>query len=224
MLTGWSTFILSPTSQERTFSLFFQNWKLNLLQRLGSFLLGYLFQQLSKLIIWGLCHTLAAIWTSRRARRLLWCYWLMLLSACACTNSTPAAARRRHATCAPPRISFLDLQRSPLFKKSLQLEPSGPRADWERAVWVIGQLPDRGAWYRELSAESKQHGLIYCLFTPCYLILMVKTSRQSVVSESSVWVCSTYCFPIHKESVGAHSNRETMQCNLLYNHCFPTQN
>lgn len=108
----------SPVPPHRSaLSLFFY-LKLNLLQRLGSSLLGYLFQQLSKLIIWGLCHTLAAIWTSRRARRLLWCYWLMLSSACVCTNSTPAAVHWRHATCAPPRISFLDLWRSPLFKKA----------------------------------------------------------------------------------------------------------
>lgn len=58
MLTGWSTFICTPrlrTPHRRFY------WKLNLLQRVGSLSLGYLFQQLSRLIIWGLCHTLAVI-------------------------------------------------------------------------------------------------------------------------------------------------------------------
>lgn len=51
----------SVVSPQRSFY-----WKLNLLQRVGSLLLGYPFQQLSALIARRLCHTLAVLWTSRR--------------------------------------------------------------------------------------------------------------------------------------------------------------
>lgn len=109
------------------------------------------------------------------------------------SSSCPSTAC---ATCAPPRISFLDFS----FKKKACSGSQAVQQQTGNEPYGLSDdslivEPDTG----ELSAESKQHRLIYCSFTPCYLVLMAKTSRLSVASESAVWVCSTYCFPIHKK-------------------------
>ena len=173
---------------------------------------------------------------------LLWCYWLMLSSACMCTISWLRGSRLywRRAPCdwwyalfliyaahngdvtrlRKPRWHALSVERDALmfaFRAercySRSVTPCR-RLGWMFRYWT---LQEPYATIKVMQIDLLHvHTLLACLIGQNSSATASNVEGSScVVNKKAVWVCSTHCFEIHRGSIKAELPRDY---KMVYNH------